>query len=386
VSYHTIYSAGLDNPEQGSGTKVTFQRSDDCGATWSGMALPKLAGVVYTSNVQILSVFANPINPKVAFLTIQTNIIIGAPACQKPANSADVALESALICQLQFVTKDGGVTWQPLNLPAPGVLGEISPELNASLGLLGNVRAQGNRLYGVVTDTTLGVSGIVPPGRLVASDDSGLTWNLADGALSSQGLAVWDFAPTPSGSTVYVTAEPINDPARQPPGYGATLSIWRSADGGVTWARAGEAPGSTSGRLVEGMIAALSSSGRHAVYLMTGDKAGRAILGSADDGVTWQGDSNLSFPDRPGEMLGLPTFVGTLPDGSAVVVNPYGGAPIMAWSPGGAAPRAIAEGTALFPYWSPVFQQRAGDVYMWLMGQQGGGTDLLIRYTKLLLS
>jgi hypothetical protein len=390
ASYQTSYGAGVDPPEQGAATTVSFVRADNCGATLKNLTLPKLTGVVYNTNVQLLSIFASPINTQIAFLTIQTNAIAGSPACSTPVTSAttmlhggiDAAPLSSYICQLQFVTSDGGVTWQPLNLPVPGVLGGISPELNNSLNLMGQVRAQGSRLYGVVTNTVLGSSGAIPPGRLVASDDGGLTWSVADSALAAQGLAIWDFAPTPSGSTVYVTAEPINDPARQPPSYSATLSIWSSPDGGATWKRESEAPGSTSGILVEGMVAGVTHNGQRAVYLMTGKKNETTILGSMNDGATWQGDGHLSYILNPNSFTGFPTIVGVIPDGS-VVVNPTGGAPIMAWTPG-SSPRAVAEATSLFPYQNPVFQQRGGAVYMWLQGEQGG-PGLQIRSTQLLL-
>ncbi|HEX9037760.1 MAG TPA: hypothetical protein VF808_12315 [Ktedonobacterales bacterium] len=389
-NFRTLYSAGLDTPEQGSATQVTFQRSDTCGASWVKLTPPMISGVVYNTNVQYLAIFPSPINPQVAFLTIQTSLTVGVPACSTPAGATaahggvNAAPAASYICQLQYVTKDSGVTWQALSLPVKGGLGGVSPELNVSLDLLGQVRAQGARIYGVVTNAVLGASGIVPPGRLVASDDGGLTWVLADGGLADQGLAIWDFAPTPSGTTVYVTAEPVNDPARVPPGYGATLSIWVSPDGGLTWRHSSSAPGASSGKLVEGMLAGVSPAGKRAVYLLTGDKSERSVLGSIDDGVTWQGDPSFSFPTVSGGMMGFPTFIATLPDTSVIVVNPYGGAPIVAWTPDGGAPHAIAEATALFPYEYPTVQLRSDGVYLWLMGEQGG-PGLLMRYTKLRL-
>ncbi len=390
ASYQTSYGAGVNPPEQGSATTVSFVRTDNCGATVKSLTLPRLTGVVYNTNVSQLSIFASPINTQVAFLTIQTNLIIGSPACSTPAGATamlhggiDATPASSYVCQLQLVTSDGGVTWRPLSLPVPGVLGEISPERNDSLELMGQVRAQGSRLYGVVTNVGLGSSAPVPPGRLVASDDGGVTWKLADTALAAQGLGIWDFAPTPSGSTVYVTVEPVNDPAQQPPTYGATLSVWSSPDGGVTWKRESDAPGATSGVLVSGMVAGMEANGQRSVYLMISQKNTISIVGSLNDGATWQGDGSLSYTTPGGGMMGHSTFVGTLPDGSVVVINPYGGAPIMAWTPG-SPPRAVAAPTSLFPYWDPVFQRQGGAVYMWLEGEQGG-PGLQIRYTQLLL-
>lgn len=394
ATYQTIYQAGLGSkPEQGSATHVTFQRSDDCGATWTNLTPPTLSGVVYNANVQALSVFANPLNPHVAYLTIQTDRIISSPPCissvpspaatPTPASGGIGSAQSSFICQWQFITQDSGKTWKPLKLPKQGVLGELSPELNASLSLIGNLRPQGSRLYGVITNAALDAGAIVPPGRLVASDDGGLTWKLVDAGIAAQKLGVWDFAPTPSGKTIYAVAEPWYDPARKPPSYAATLSIWRSPDGGATWQRIGSTPGATSGKLVEGMVAGSPSGASHTLYLMTGDQNGRAILGSVDDGAIWQGDSQLAYLDHPGATVGLPTLVGTLPDGSVVAINPYGGSPVLAWRPN-AAPRAIAASVPLSSYGNPVFQKRSDGVYMWLMGQQGGQSGLLIRYTKLL--
>lgn len=375
ASYRTVYSASLGASGQGP---ALLQRSDDCGATWTTLTPPALAGFDYSSEISVFSVFASPLNTQVAFLTMET---YQQAACGIPIGAGDIlhggidalpALSSS--CQRQFVTSDGGATWRALALPAPGVLGATSPEMNAELGLLGSLRAQGARLYGVVTNVELGASGVTPAWP-VASDDGGLTWRLADAPLAAQGWAVWDFAPTPSGSTIYVTAEPVNDPARQPPTYGATLSIWASQDGGGSWTRESSAPGSASGRLVSGMAAGITPSGQRMLYLMTAGQTKQdtamAVLGSVDDGAIWQGDQRLTFLPPADPMLGYPNLVGVLPDGEVVAINPYDGAPVMAWAPG-EAPRAVAAPIALFPYENPVYVMNGATVTMWLQGEQGG--------------
>lgn len=372
----TVYNAGIQE-QKSAPTIVTLQRSDDCGATWTKLTPPQMAGVSYTTNVNLMTIFTSPRNPDTAYLTLQVN---SAQACSSTSSVTARTALSSTVCQPQYVTTNGGVSWQRLALPVRGILGNISP-VDAVLGSA--LRPQGSRLYGVVTDAMLTSSGVIPPGRLVASDDGGVTWHIADAPLAAQGLAIWDFAPVPTGSTVYVTAEPVSDPAREPPQYGATLTMWSSPDGGATWKQASNPPDVTPQSPILNMGAGASASGRRTLYVAVGDKSGLTVLGSLDDGATWRSDSHLTTSS--GGSLSSPEIVGSLPDGSAVVVD-TGNAPTVAWLPG-SAPRIIAQSPGFASITNPIFQQRGDGLYLWLMGTlpDSGSALLTTEYTQLKL-
>jgi hypothetical protein len=370
-----LYNAGVAQQKSGP-TIVTLQRSDDCGATWTDLKPPQVTGVTYTTNVNLMTIFASPLNPDTAYLTLQVS---GAQACPSTTSASLTALSSA-ICQPQFVTTDGGATWQQLNLPVKGVLGVISAPSYTSLMLEGMLRSQGSLLYGVVTNSGIGYSGVTPPGRLVVSTDGGVHWSSADSALAAQGYGIWDFAVTPTGSAIYVTAEPFNDPPRQPPTYTPTLSIWSSLDGGQTWAEGGPAPGSGSaqGGMVMFMSAGMSGN-QPIAYIVAEDQGQARMLASVNGGHTWQEDTQLHYADTGGDIFEL---LGTLPDGSVVIEQPAGGGPTLAWKPG-SAQRAIAQNARLMSYFAPIFQQRTDGLYLWLTGYEGTSSALSVTYTQL---
>ncbi len=377
------YNASVQE-QKGGPSIVTLQRSDDCGATWSDLTPPAIPGVTYTSNVSYMSIFTSPLNPNTAYLTLQMLQFSGAQTCPS-TSSAAIASRSSTICQPQFVTTDGGVTWQALRLPVPGILGVLSATSPITdLRIEGMLRAQGSLLYGVVTDWSIGANSATPPGRLVVSSDGGVHWSSADSALAAQGYRVWDFAVTPTGQAIYVTAEPSNDSPRQPPTYIPTLSIWSSLDGGQTWTKSGPTPGSGTESGEGGKVMFMSagmSGGQSIVYIVATDQGQARMLASVDGGHTWQEDTQLNYADTGGEIFGL---LGTLSDGSVVIEQPAGGGPTLAWKPG-SAQRSIAQNAKLMSYFAPIFQQRADGLYLWLTGYEGTSEQLSVAYTKLQL-
>ena len=375
----TVYNAGVQEQKGGAPTIVTLQRSDDCGATWTNLTPPQITGVSYTTNVNLMTIFTSPLNPNTAYLTLQ----VSGTACSSTSAAARSA-QSSTVCQPQFVTTNGGASWQRLALPVRGILGVISASSVTSLSVEGMLRPQGSLLYGVVTDATLASSGVIPPGRLVVSSDGGVHWTLCDGPLATQGYGVWDFAVTPTGTTIFVTAEPFNDPSRQPPSYSPPLSIWSSPDGGHTWTEGGPAPG--SGVSQSGVVLFMSAgmNGGHAIaYIVAEDNGLARMLASVDGGRVWQEDTALKYADTGGEIFEL---LGMLPDGSVVIEQPAGGGPTLAWKPG-SAQRIIAQNADLLSYFHPIFQRRGDGLYLWLMGtpSNSGSTALTTEYTQLKL-
>jgi hypothetical protein len=378
------YGAGVQQQKGGAPTIVTLQRSDDCGATWTNLTPPAITGVSYTTNVNLMTIFASPVNSNTAYLTLQVN---SSQVCSTTTTTAGArAAMSSMPCQMQFVTMDGGARWQRLQLPVPGLLGIFSNTTPQAESIL---RAQGSRLYGLVTDTVIGANSATPPGRLVASADGGVTWQVADAALAAQGLAVWDFAPTPSGSAIYVAAEPVNDPT-QPPQYGVTLSMWSSLDAGATWTKESGPPGQSASEPVQGMTAGITPGGKRALYVLLfgANKDDTAIQvtvqASLDDGASWMSASQLTVSKALGSMQVMPGLTtATLPDGSVIILNLTPTGPVQAWFPG-SAPRDIAQNPGLIPYYNPVVEQRADGVYLWMTGYRGGPNPI-VEYTQLKL-
>lgn len=378
-----LYQADIQQ-QKSAPTIVTLKRSDDCGATWTNLTPPAIPGVSYTTDVSLMTIFASPLNANTAYLTLQMLQINGTQTCPS-TSSATTASRSTTICQPQFVTTDGGATWQALRLPVPGILGVLSATSPITdLMIEGMLRAQGSLLYGVVTDWDIGANSATPPGRLVVSSDGGVHWSSADSALAAQGYSVWDFAVTSTSSVVYVTAEPFNDPSRQAPTYSPTLSIWSSPNGGQTWTKSSPTPGSgtESGQGGEVMfMSAGMSGGKSIVYIVANNEGQARMLASVDGGHSWQEDTQLKYADTGGEIFGL---LGTLSDGSVVIEQPAGGGPTLAWKPG-SAQRTIAQNAKLMSYFTPIFQQRADGLYLWLTGYAGASEQLSIAYTKLQL-
>jgi hypothetical protein len=340
-----------------------------------------------------MSSFASPLNPDTAYLTLQISGVTSAPGCssQNPGQTGlihggiDAAPAAGTYCQLQLVTTNGGVSWQPLQLPTAGTLGVLSANAG-SLAVEGSLRAQGSLLYGVVTDWGIGLSGVTPPGRLVVSSD-GAHWTLCDGSLFTQGYVVRDFAATatPAGSELIVIAEPVNDPSAQAPTYSPTLSVWSSADEGLTWTEGGPTPDSGTRPGQSGYMMSMSAGvigGQPAVYTIVGDKGSTTqLFASLDGGRTWQ----ASGPLNPGgAALADPELLGTLADGAVIIAQILGSEPTLAWKPG-TAPRQIARNANLQQFSSPIIQQRSDGVYLWLTGYNSADSRQVVEYTRLQL-
>ena len=319
-----------------------------------------------------MTIFASPLNPNTAYLTLQVS---GAQTCPS-TSSAAIASRSSTICQPQFVTTDGGATWQALRLPAPGILGVV----HSPSPLSHDVSAQGTALYGIVTDTVIGASGLTPPGRLVVSVDGGVHWSSCDASLAAQGQRIYNFAVPPSGSTIFVIAEPANDPSAQAPTYSPTLSTWMSPNGGATWIEGGSTSGSGQpGGMPITTITAGIVNGRAVLYILDVQKGIMSLIASAD-GRTWKRDSQ--FPQWGVTGGEIPALLGTLPDGSAVVEQPAGSGPTLAWQIGGSY-RVVAQNASMLSFFNPVFQQRPDGVYLWLSGYGGTSNTPITKYTRL---
>lgn len=341
----------------------SFQRSDNCGATWANLSLPQIPGASYSSNVTYMSYFASPVNPSTVYITLQVK--------------NDTQLCPAQVCQPQYVSTDGGATWAQLKLPVPGYLDSLSASQAAS----------GARLYGVVTDAIImvGDSGKQGPApvstRLVVSIDGGVHWTACDGPLVAQGLRIAMYAAPPSGPDLYVIAAPKNDTSATPP-----LSVWSSHDGGSTWSSGGPTPGtgegSQGGAVLEMFAGVNTASGRSIIYLDVMKQDKPHAMASVDGGHTWLGNDRLIFTaDNAGYF---PALIGTLPDGSVLVEFPMGDGPTTSWKPGSAL-RTVAQNPNFRDFYHPLVVSTSAGVFLWLSGDKGANAVSSVEYTQLQL-
>lgn len=311
-----------------SQSNPTFQRSEDGGATLTTIPFPLFHGqpIPSVSPNEYTFLYVSPLNPQIILYISQ----IFGPACSAAAHTTGKTEGSVYAgrlassyCDEQYVSADGGTSWSQLTLPVQGLLG-AKPFSSGDHPY--PLRAQGGRLYALVTDFEYATSGVPPGGRLVVSNDGGVTWALADAQIAAQGLQIIDFAPVPTGSTVFVATE--NPNTLQAPTYEQQPEIWRSDDAGTNWVNAGAPPGigGASSISVSGIAAGLTTSGQPFVYLLlTATKQTTALDYSTDGATTWQ-----AVPDA-GQISNMP--LGTLADGRLIVR--FSDNSFRAWAPGG---------------------------------------------------
>ena len=310
--------------------RLTMQRSDDGGKTWKTFAVP--AGS--SADNFMPGIVVNPLNAQDVYLTV--NGTRSGNGCQvASAYSGQSSLSGGQnICDVQYLSQDGGAHWSVLQLPLPDALGDTSgfgwPSLLTS-NSLSVFHAQGNRLYSVLGPyTENGAVLAATAARLVTSIDGGLTWQLIDANIAG-GMGICDYAPDPASATLFaITSENCTSPGISP------LTLWRSDDAGAHWTQVGQLPDNTDlGMIVVSRgagqqpllyidMAQMTGSGAYAADFFRPQAGGGGIdfspanlQVSADGGKTWQSAPTNGFPDakgNPGKPLGV------LSDGSLLFV------------------------------------------------------------------
>ena len=310
--------------------KLTLHRSDDGGKTWKTFAVPAGSSA---DNFKP-GIVVNPLNAQDIYLTVNgTRSDNGCVV--SPAFSSQSRLSGGQnICDVQYLSQDGGAHWSVLQLPLPSALGDTSAFGWPSL-LMSNSQSvfhvQGHRLYSVLGPyLENGAVMAATAARLVTSTDGGLTWQVIDAAVAD-GKGVCDYAPDPVSSTLFaITSLNCTSPGISP------LTLWRSDDAGAHWTQVGQLPNNTD----LGMIVVSQGAGKQPLLYIdmaqmigggafaadvSGPQAGGGGIDlsptnlqvSADGGKNWQAAPVNGFPDakgNPGKPLGV------LSDGSVLFV------------------------------------------------------------------
>ena len=355
ASLRTQYDTFAGQTSKTSAPTFRLRRSDDFGKTWVNLTPPQIPGVSYPASVEYIGGVMSPLNPKVFILTL----VLENVACPQASGQIGRA------CQVQYVSPDGGATWRVLTLPARGLLAVFSPRNYAQDA---NLSAQGTRLYSLVNDGMLGASGVVPPGRLVVSDDGGATWRLDDATLVAHNLWIYNYAAAPGGSTVFALVGPTDPDAIEngtPP-----LALWRSDDAGASWTAAGALPASDQGDMVAGYDTATQQT---LLYLIAGDSYNAPHLyATHDGGAHW-----TECSEQPSTA---PTPLGTLPNGSILLDTPSA---FEAWDGSASAPHSVAQPSGLGGVDTATLQPLpGGSMRVWLVGDDSHG-NLVYEYTTL---
>lgn len=221
-------------------------RSSDGGKTYTSEALPKTD----LTSVDSTSLAVSPLDASHIFVTMGGQN--STQPCMPPsspyptiATHGGVIASGYVPCVEQYVSVDGGRAWTKPKLPAKGVLGGVNM-MRTVQGPYGDqsyaIQVQGSRLYAAMAYDDMGGSLIDSPAvRLIASDDGGQTWRFVDVGLAASNRYVCDFGAAPTSSVVYaVTGDGACGNESVP-----TLSLWRSDNGGQSWARVRVLPAPT---------------------------------------------------------------------------------------------------------------------------------------------
>jgi hypothetical protein len=302
---------------------LAVQRSDDDGATWTIFRLPR--GDVGDTRADV-SVSVSPLDARTVFAIIDSNP--SNPHCPPQTsqafspNAPHIGALALLLpraggysCTFEYVSADGGATWQKPQTPEKGDVGGKS--------FPSPIQAQDGRLYSPLTPD---INGPIDLGRrLLVSADS-VHWQAADTQLVAQGLRVYEFVATPTGRTLFATTIPVNLAGD----FTTQRQFWRSDDAGASWRNLGEFPNTRSDALDSWLSAAALVDGKALVYYTTTQPVPCGIITyqavpcaylptihvSADDGRTWQTSPHAGLPT--GQVTPTRAAVGVLPDGRIV--------------------------------------------------------------------
>ncbi len=242
---------------------LSLRRTDDGGATWHNLPVP--GGI---TTVDWAGFFVSPFSAQQVFLEINARCPTSYATITAPAGGLS---SGAKVCTQDYFSSDSGAHWSRVQWPTRG-----DDTRHTRLGAFytySPFKTQGHRLYAL-----LGTSPDGNASSLITSTDGGRTWKFADQSIVAQGDCVYDYAPTPAGSTLFaITVSPcvqgtahLNSYASQhgpavPAAGGGGNALWSSNDAGASWTRVGPfAPEGGNG--VHDLVARLNSAGQPVLY------------------------------------------------------------------------------------------------------------------------
>lgn len=362
-----IYEVQLQTPGKpgSSTTSVTLRRSDDAGTTWQTLALP--TGLVADNNLLDLRLVVSPVDSQVAFLYSARSAASCAPQGDRgiPTQPLEPRMPrgSGGVCLAQYRSADGGATWTTLALPVPGVIAQVVYDANGTL-------------YALVAQPLYG-SGNAPPDRLIASNDGGLTWHVADVSLWAQQLGIAGVAASRSGMTVWAFTNPVA--LSQNPQAAPRYQLWRSDDGGTTWrlALSGTLPYPYSATLIAGAGAL------YQIAPFSPTLADQLPAVSTDGGATWTKPPTAGLPaDVSARVL---ASVDPVVSGPAIIVpiSDGGGIAFYAWQPGAAAWAQAAPTLVVGQFKGLVAVSAGGKTTLWALFAKVGVDGLALAWLAL---
>lgn len=331
-----VYEA-VNNGDSHGGSHASLRRTDDGGATWHPLSLP-----IPAADVNYVGMFVSPLNARTVWLQLFDSAATNCPTGESAIGDVSGAMHGGILasgtasCAMEWYSADAGQHWMPVQLPVTGLLSGTG--LNTPM-----LVAQGSRLYsmtGCVSSTCT---------RLLTSTDGGATWHTADSVLGTNASTVCDFAPVPSGSTLFAVTSSGDCSWLDTTAH----ILWRSDDAGAHWTQIETLPFQTERGL---MVVQPAGAAQPVLYAdmptktgTTTDKVGDInpvwtdavtdLKYSADGGKTWHAAPAAGAP------AGLKPYwspIGVTSDGSVIwQLSRQGnddstGAPLYAWKVGDA--------------------------------------------------
>lgn len=372
-----------------AGRQASLRRTEDGGKSWVELSLPGTD----STTLNWLGVLVSPLDARRIILVGEANN----PAACPPATTFPRGFtrpgSGIGPCVFNYASTDAGSHWQPLNV---GVnMGIGLPVDAANPGLV----AQGTRLYATGTESCAGEKSMLCT-RILTSTDGGVSWVPIDRQIiTGASQFVCDWTATPQGETVFAVAgaEGVEGCSYYP----NSLTVWRSDDHGVTWARVGTLPApnirglvATGGgdaapiTLYANMPATVGTSVDNLGYTVPvlSDVLGD-LRASTDGGKTWQ--------QAPAAGIGGGLLPGAQPAGvlsNGALLMPFtaagsadGGNPAYyAWAAGAGRWTLIASSDGLAAPQSVLVMPIGGHDVLWVVvpkGDTGSGEYDVYAYT-----